>query len=48
MKREEILKLACMNPGAIFSYIEELEAKKEKLEAEHKKLEAKKRGLKPK
>jgi chromosome segregation ATPase len=48
MKREEILKLARMNPGAIVSYIEELTSKKEKLEAERKKLEAKKRRLEAK
>jgi hypothetical protein len=48
MKREEILKLARMNPEAIVSYIEELASKKKKLEAERKKLEAKKGGLKPK
>ena len=48
MKREEILKLARMNPEAVISYIKELEAKKEQLEAERKRLEAKKRRLEAK
>ncbi len=48
MKREEVLKLARMNPEAIVSYLEELAYKKEELEAERKKLEAKKRRLEAK